>query len=197
MKTKYIVFLIIILLICISILIYKIDTTPSYDPKVYEEVYKEYEQIINMSSNDQSTDNKIILSHSSTTKYRTIGVIKIPKINVSYPIINDYSESNLDISPVKFMGPNINTVGNLVIAGHNNWNTDFFSNLHKLKNDDIVELTDYKGISVRYKVYNIYQTTQDDFSCLEQDTQGKIELTLITCVKYQKAKRLIVKCVAI
>ena len=198
MKIKLMIFLIIVILICINILIYKIDNTPLYDPKLYEEIYEEYEQILNINSNNSSTstDNKVILNNSSTENFRTIGIIEIPKINISYPIINDYSETNLNIAPVKFMGPNINTPGNLVIVGHNNWNTDFFSNLHKLKNGDIVKLTDYKGNTVTYKVYNTYQTKQNDFSCLDQNTQGKTELTLITCVKYQKTKRLIVKCIA-
>jgi hypothetical protein len=67
----------------------------------------------------------------------------------------------------------------------------------KLEKDDIVELTDMYGKKLTYKVYDIYEVKQTDFSCLNQETNGNIELTLITCIKYQKNKRLIVKCIAI
>lgn len=50
--------------------------------------------------------------------------------------------------------------------------------------------------TLTYKVYDIFEIKQNDFSCLNQNTNGNIELTLITCIKYQKSKRLIVKCIA-
>lgn len=205
MDKKIICFLLLIIIICSSILIYKINKTPEYDEKVYNEVYQEYENIINptntsnisQSTNGSSKSETIYIYKNSTgNTYRTIAVINIPKINISYPVINDYSEANLKIAPTKFAGPEPNQVGNFVIVGHNNWNKEFFSNLDKLENDDIIELTDLSGNKISYKVYDKYQIKQNDFSCLNQKTNGKIELTLITCVKHQKNKRLIVKCIA-
>ena len=52
-------------------------------------------------------------------------------------------EENLNIAPIKFIGPEPNTIGNFVIAGHNNWNKSFFSNLNKLKEDDFELLENY------------------------------------------------------
>lgn len=206
MRNKFIYFLLLIIIIGSSILIYKIEQTAAYDPKIYEQVYNEYEQITsistasasNISSASSSIKKKItyISKTASGTSYRTIAAINIPKINISYPIINDYSEENLNIAPTKFVGPEPNTIGNFVIVGHNNWNKDFFSNLYKLEKDDIVELTDMNGKKINYKVYDKYEVKQNDFSCLNQNTNGNIELTLITCIKYQKSKRLIVKCIA-
>ena len=46
------------------------------------------------------------------------------------------------------------------------------------------------GNKTLYKVTNTYVVDQSDFSCLNQDTNGKIELTLITCIKYQKKTKL-------
>ena len=204
MKNKFICFLLLTIIVGSSILIYKIEQTATYDPKVYEQVYNEYEQITsinkdsenNITSDSLSIKKKITYIYKTATgsSYRTIAAINIPKIDVSYPVINDYSEENLNIAPTKYVGPEPNTIGNFVIVGHNNWNKDFFSNLHKLGKDDIVELTDMNGKKVTYKVYDKYEVKQDDFSCLNQDTKGNIELTLITCIKYQKNKRLIVKC---
>jgi len=196
MKNKLICFLLLITIISLCILIYKIEQTPKFSLTLYNQIQEEYEQIISANLNNQSTNNKIVLNSSSTTNFRTIGVIIIPKIDISYPIINECTDENLNIAPTKFLGPTINTEGNLVVVGHNNWNKDFFSNLHKLENGDVVELIDTSGNKLTYRVYNKYEIKQDDFSCLEQDTNGKTELTLITCIKYQKAKRLVVKCVA-
>lgn len=193
----------IIIIIFSSILIYKIEKTSYYDEDVYNQVYKEYEQIVSINTNDNFSNstkrnNTIYISKNSTgNTYTTIGVIEISKINISYPIINECTEENLNIAPAKLVGPAPNTTGNLVIVAHNNWNKEFFSNLYKLENDDIVELTDTSGNKLSYKVYDKYEIKQDNFDCLNQDTDGKTELTLITCVKYHKSKRLVVKCIAI
>ena len=206
MKNKLICFLLLIIIISSIILLYKIEQSSEYDPNIYAQVYKEYEQITGITNSSEqpseiTSSNKkepIVINKNSTGNfYRTIAVLNIPKINLSTPIINDYSEANLNIAPTKLLGPTPNTVGNLVIVGHNNWNKEFFSNLHKLENGDIVELTDITGNKVTYQVYYTAEIKQDDFSCLEQNTEGKTELTLITCIKYKKSKRLVLKCVAI
>lgn len=202
MDKKIICFLLLIIIICSSILIYKINKTYAYDEKIYGEVYQEYEEIkntnINQLTHDSSKKQPIYVSKNSTgNTYRTAGILDISKINISYPVINDYSVANLNIAPTKFVGPEPNQIGNFVIVAHNNWNKEFFSNLYKLEEDDIVELTDVSGNKFSYKVYDKYQIKQDDFSCLNQNTNGKVELTLITCVKNKKNKRLVVKCIAI
>ena len=210
MYRKAVCFLLCIIIICSAILIYKIKQTPEYDSIIYNEVYKEYEQISTVSEDNTNVDSSLsnhtqtpststiyITKNSSGDTYRTLGVIEIPKINISYPVINDYSEANLNIAPTKFVGPNLNESGNLVIVGHNNRNKEFFSNLNKLENDDIVKLIDHNNNTKEYKVYKSYEIKQTDYSCLDQNTKGKSELTLITCVKSSKKKRLVVKCVAI
>lgn len=204
MNKKFVCCLLLIIIICSAILIYKIDKTYAYDQETYNLIYDEYQKIkTNSTANDTTVNhsyssNKPIRNYKNSTgsTYSTTGIIDIPKINISYPIINDYSESNLNIAPTKFVGPEINTPGNFVIVGHNNWNKEFFSNLNKLEKNDIITLTDHNNNSLDYKVYNIYETKQNDFSCLSQETNGKIELTLITCIKNQKNKRLIIKCIA-
>ena len=209
MYNKLICILLLIIIISSGLLLIRINNVPVYDKEVYNQIYQEYEEIKSSTNNSTvnsdvslstfNSKNKPIRTFKNATgnTYRTIGVIDIPKINLSYPVINDYSETNLNIAPTKFVGPEINEVGNFVIVGHNNWNREFFSNLNKLEKDDIVNLTDHNKVTQSYKVYDIYEVKQDDFSSLNQNTNGKIELTLITCIKYQKNKRLVVKCVAI
>ncbi len=129
---------------------------------------------------------------SDGTVYYTIGVINIPSINVNYPILSTYSDALLKISPCKFHGPNPNEVGNLCIAGHNYKNSKFFSKVPTLKNGDKVEITDLGGNTVKYAVYDKYIVNPDELECTSQLTNGKKEVTLITCTNDNK-KRYIIK----
>ena len=83
--------------------------------------------------------------------------------------------------------------GNLVIVGHNYKNGQFFGNLKKLEKWDNIFLVSSKGSSEMYKVYEKYIVDETDMRCTSQETNGKIELTLITCDN-DNTKRLIVKC---
>ncbi len=131
-------------------------------------------------------------------QYATIGTVSIPKINVTYPIIDgptdttEETEDLLKISPTKFWGPEPNEVGNFCIVGHNYRNTRFFSKVPTLVNGDIIEITDLSGKVISYKVYNKYQVEPTDVSCTTQLTNGKKEITLITCTDDSK-HRVVVK----
>lgn len=83
--------------------------------------------------------------------------------------------------------------GNLVIVGHNYKNGQFFGNLKKLEKGDNIFLIANKGNTEMYKVYDMYIIDENDMRCTNQETNGKIELTLITCDN-DNTKRLVVKC---
>ncbi len=83
--------------------------------------------------------------------------------------------------------------GNVCIAAHNYKNNTFFSNLSKLKNGDIIEITDLNGKTIKYEVYRIYKLKQDDLSCLSQNTNYLRIITLITCDNIDDSYRTIVK----
>lgn len=131
-------------------------------------------------------------------QYTTIGTINIPKINVTYPIIDgptdttEETEDLLKISPTKFWGSDPNEVGNFCIVGHNYRNNRFFSKVPTLENGDIIEITDLTGKTIQYKVYDKYQVDPTDVSCTTQLTNGKKEITLITCTDDSK-HRVVVK----
>ena len=141
--------------------------------------------------------NKKIKTDNGYT-YSTIASINIPKINVNYSIIDGETDSVeetdalLKISPTKFWGPDPNTVGNFCVVGHNYRNTKFFSKVPTLENGDVIEITDASGKTLRYSVYNKYEVVPEDLSCTSQLTNGKKEITLITCTNDSK-KRVIVK----
>ena len=130
--------------------------------------------------------------------YYTIGTIKIPKINLNYPILegennsDEETEALLKISPTKFWGPDINEVGNYCIVGHNYRNKLFFSKVPTLEKGDMIEITDLSGRTINYKIYNKYEVEPDDVTCTTQLTNGQKEITLITCTNDSK-HRIIVK----
>lgn len=125
-------------------------------------------------------------------EYYTVAVINIPTINVNYPVLQQQSDSLLKIAPNKFWGPEPNEVGNFCIVGHNYRNTKFFSKVPNLEYGDIIELTDLANKTVQYEVYDSYIVEPDDTECTSQLTDGRREITLITCTN-DSQKRVIVK----
>ena len=124
--------------------------------------------------------------------YDVIAKLEIPQINLETYVLKDFSENALNISVTKFWGPSPNEIGNLCIVGHNFVKKNMFHNLKKLKiNDKIYILDNYIG-RLEYIIYDVNIVIPDDVSCLSQQTDGKKELTLITCTSDSK-KRIIVK----
>lgn len=128
---------------------------------------------------------------SDGTVYFTIGVINIPSINVNYPILSTWSDALLKISPCKFKGPNPNEVGNLCIAGHNYRNSKFFSKVPNMQLGDTIEITDLGGNTVVYAIYDKYIVSPEEGECTSQMTNGKREITLITCTNDNKQRHII------
>lgn len=131
------------------------------------------------------------LTASDGTVYYTIGVINIPSINVNYPILSTYTDELLKIAPCKFHGPNPNEVGNLCIAGHNYKNSKFFSKVPNLQLGDTIEITDLSGRMLTYAVYDKFIVNPDELECTSQLTDGKKEITLITCTNDNKQRHII------
>ncbi len=125
-------------------------------------------------------------------EYTTEAVLKIPSIGIEYPVLSDTSDDLLYVSINKYWGPKPNEIGNYCIVGHYYESGIMFGKLHKLKNGDIAELTDLSGRTVRYQVYDRKVVEPTDTRCTSQLTNGKKELTLITCTNYGK-QRLVVK----
>lgn len=169
---------------------------------VLDEKEQQEEREQEMPQEESTTNHPTVQTTAKGYQYTTIGAINIPKINVRYPIIDgltdttEETEDLLKISPTKFWGPELNEVGNFCIVGHNYRNTRFFSKVPTLVNGDIIEITDLSGQMLQYKVYNKYQVDPTDVSCTTQLTNGRKEITLITCTDDSK-QRVVVKAVEI
>ena len=123
--------------------------------------------------------------------YDVLAKLEIPKIELETYIIN-FSETALKVSVTKFWGPEPNKTGNFCVAGHNFRKNNMFHNLKKLEIGDKFFNKDNDVGVVNYEIYNIYTVFPDDVSCLSQNTNGKKEVTLITCTNDSK-KRIIIK----
>lgn len=121
-----------------------------------------------------------------------IGIIKIDKINLNYPILSESNRDLLKISLCRFAGPMPNEIGNLCIAGHNLVDNKFFSFLYKLEPGDNISIFDLSGMKVIYTVYDKYEVSPDDLSCTSQDVGENRILTLLTCNNVN-GKRTVVK----
>ena len=120
-----------------------------------------------------------------------IGLINIPKIEISYPILSNTTEDLLKISVCRFAGPLPNRIGNLCIAGHNYKNNSMFSNLDKLKVGDSVFITDLNGTNLEYIIYHKLKVSENNLSCVL--SSQNVEITLITCNNTNNKERIIIK----
>lgn len=150
--------------------------------KLQAQVEQNRENIINQNTSVTSTGDTV-------TK---IAIVNIPSINITYPVLSTYNEELLKTSPCKYWGPDPNEVGNFCIVAHNYRNAKFFSKVPELENGDIVELTDLNNRTIQYVVYDKYVVREDDRTCSSQKTDGRKEVTLITCTD-DSENRVVVK----
>ena len=144
---------------------------------------------------EEITNQQKHLTTPEGIEYSIIGEVNIPSINVNYPIILPKNMNDIDvllkISICKFHGAKPNEVGNLCIVGHNYHNSKFFSKVPNLENGDIIEIKDLSGRVIKYGVYDKYIVEPEDVKCTSQLTNGRKEITLITCTLDNKQRYII------
>lgn len=126
--------------------------------------------------------------------YKVSARIEIPKLNIDSNVLEEYSKEGLEECVSKYWGPEPNEVGNYCIAGHNYGRKNMFGYLGDLEIGDKIYLSDNKNGKYTYSIYEMYRVEADNTNPLNQATNGKREITLITCSSYSE-KRLIVKAV--
>ena len=185
---KVIYFLLIIALIVVVILIARKELTSRNNENLNKEVLSEFNNITNTNQIGELTLNG----------YDVIGKVKIPKIDIEYPILNletsnpEETKVPMRYGIVKYWGGDVNDYGNLSIAGHNNYNGTMFGKTKNLEIGDIVELTDLTNRTIQYKINDIFITDPNDVSILKTEDETVREVTLITCTNGNK-ERLILK----
>lgn len=144
-------------------------------------------------TNIHQTEESILTTYKG---YPVIAKLEIPKINLETYVISEYSNQALGVSVTKFYGGNPNEVGNFCIAGHNYVTKNMFHDLKKLSIGDTFTLIDTDNHEGIYQIYLVETVEPNETQCLSQKTDGRIEVTLITCTT-DSSKRIIVKAVKI
>ncbi len=139
------------------------------------------------------TEESILTTYKG---YPVIAKLEIPKIDLETYVISEYSNQALGVSVTKFYGGNPNEVGNFCIAGHNYITKNMFHDLKNLSIGDTFTLIDTNHHEGFYKIYSVETVEPNETQCLSQKTDGRIEVTLITCTT-DSSKRIIVKAVKI
>jgi LPXTG-site transpeptidase (sortase) family protein len=190
-KTKIIaiVGLILAVLIGLTIKAVKIEKKQYYS--------KTNEEILNMveeSNTDEELRNVIYEETKEIDNEETIGNLRIPKINLEAPIKEGSSPEILK----EYVGHIIETTyynGTVGLAAHNRGNKfSYFARLSELEEGDEIYYESIYGEKT-YKVVNKKIIDETDWSPLKNTNENK--LTLITCVKDRKEKRLCVEAIEV
>lgn len=122
-----------------------------------------------------------------------IGMIKVDKIDLNYPILSESNDELLRISLCRFNGPMPNETGNLCIAGHNYLDNRFFGRLHELSIGDTIEIYGLSGDKNVYKITKKFEVGASDLSCTNQNVGNKKVVTLLTCDNTNQNKRVVIQ----
>lgn len=146
------------------------------------------QETIQTSNNQIQNENTI--SHDKELKEEIIGTLEIPKINLVGPI-KDGSDSNVLRDYIGHIEETPIYDGNVGLAAHNRGNKySYFAKLNELvKGDKITYKTKFG--EAYYTVNKITEIDEKDWSLLEDTEKNK--LTLITCIKNKRTKRLCVQ----
>lgn len=185
--------LLIAALVVIGMITYKYGSNLKNE-KESQEVVAAFSNI-DFSKNEEESGSQIQLEYKG---YKVIGIVKIPKIDIEYPILEienidpESAKKPMKLSIIKYWGENVNDYGNLSIAGHNNKDGTMFGKTKQLDIGDIVELTDLNNQTIKYSIYEIFVTDPNDVNILVSKDETIREVTLITCTNGNK-QRLILK----
>ncbi len=116
-----------------------------------------------------------------------IGVVDVPAVNISLPVISEWSIARLKLGPCRYTGSAY--LDDLIISGHNN--LSHFGYLVEVEPGDKVYFTDMDGNVFTYEVVELEVLKGTD---VEKMVSGDWDLTLFTCY-IDGSNRLTVRCV--
>lgn len=178
-----------ILLVIVALVLLVFVIHKYYKNHKMEKLAKETISYIVSQTEDQDLTSRIDMQMEG---YKVVGIIRIPKIELEYPILEKTTIESLNVSITKFWGNELNEIGNVALAGHNNLNGTMFGKTKKLEIGDIIEITDIQNITLKYEIFKKYITDPNDISCIKAEEEGTREITLITCTN-GRSNRLIIK----
>lgn len=153
--------------------------------KMIADTYQTFSGIEEEKIQENEKENKVTRIESNGNNI--LGIIKIEDIDFEGMIYEGTTQDILKLGVGHFEDtPNFD--GNVCLAAHNT--NKFWAKLKNLKNGNKIVYTSYLG-KREYEVFSSKQIEETDLTSLENTEENII--TLITCVKGQKEKRLCVQ----
>ena len=159
------------------------------EEKLQEVVSEVKTQIENIKQSEKSDTKKVEVEYNG---YNIVGIIKIPTINIEYPILDKTSDKAREVAITRFWGNNVNDIGNLTMAGHNYLDGTMFGKTKKLNIGDKIEMTDLTGKTIEYAIFSKYVIDPNDVECVKSVQGNTREITLLTCTN-GRSNRLVIK----
>lgn len=160
--------------------------------KIAKELLNTY-QLTTLYSDSSNYDVSKLNSNLINQAPFVIGMIKIDKINLSYPILSESNDNLLKMSVCRFAGPMPNEVGNLCIAGHNYLDNRFFGRLDELEYGDKIQIYGLTGKMQSYIIFQKYEVDATNLACTSQNVGNTKIVTLLTCDNSNDQKRIVIQ----
>lgn len=171
------VILVAIIYLVISNRLWEIESNPEQEENIADIEQNNTGDMVVEEKVDEISDVEI---PEKMGNYQVLGQLVIEKIEVTKNILDISENDSLKLSVAKLYGPNVNESGNFCISGHN-WN-NMLKRLSEMQVGDTFYVINRENkTKVNYKIYNMYTCVPEDLSCLDQNHDGKREVTLITC----------------
>ena len=119
--------------------------------------------------------------------YEVIGVVGLPDLGLSLPVLADYTQDLLAVAPCRYTDDLALEPGQLVVAGHN-YRTHF-GRLGELASGSRITWQNLDGVTYTYTVTEVTEIDAGDREALEQ---GDWDLTLFTC-DVTRTRRILVR----
>ena len=119
--------------------------------------------------------------------YEVIGVVGLPDLGLSLPVLADYTQDLLAVAPCRYTDDLALEPGQLVVAGHN-YRTHF-GRLEELAPGSRITWQNLDGVTYTYTVTEVTEIDAGDREALEQ---GDWDLTLFTC-DVTRTRRILVR----
>ena len=119
--------------------------------------------------------------------YEVIGVVALPDLGLSLPVLADYTQDLLAVAPCRYTDDLALEPGQLVVAGHN-YRTHF-GRLGELASGSRITWQNLDGVTYTYTVTEVTEIDAGDREALEQ---GDWDLTLFTC-DVTRTRRILVR----
>ena len=178
--------------VCIFIALIFLTHNVTEDYEVDESTKKIVSELKESVENDSNQQNRYIdnpkmeMPIKQISGYDYIGYLRIKKLSLDLPIMNEWSYPLIRVSPARFKGSIYEN--NMIILAHNY--KAHFGYLYKLDRGDMVEFVDMDNNHFIYKVEEVEKINGDK---MKELLSGDWDLTLFTCTLGGKS-RVVVRC---